>query len=269
MNIYAYGKTIFANSELFCEFIDLDQNIYARDRLEDAILNQPFSIILLYGLPGVGKTFILEKIYQKLHKEHKIYYQKVPFDNFKSFIIQLCHTFFGFRPDVRSSAQELINSFAQSIEDDGLITLLIDEAQMYQEENLEYLRVLSDSKKIKLILAMHKIDREDAIAKEYFSSRIWESIELKNLNIKECSAFLERKLRTQGVEELFAKLEGGAIKSFYRCTHGNLRKLNKLAYKVFEISEYYDANRPTALKNGKISKKIVEMAAIDTGLIDA
>ncbi len=268
MSLYKKCKDVFANSNRYGTFISLDQNIYAQNRLFEAIKNQPFSILLLYGVPGVGKSFLLENTYNKLKDECRIYHQKVPFDNFKNFLIQLNQNFHGYRPDVRTSAQELINEFVDKIGEEK-ISILIDEAQMYKDDNLEYLRVLSDSNKIKLVLAMHKIAKEDAVAKEYFSSRIWEIIELRNLSRDEVMLFVEKKLRAHSLDEAFSKVSPKVVNRIFSISGGNLRKISKLLYKIFEIASYYDDNKPTMLKNGSITTKIVEMAAIDTGLIDA
>ncbi|HDX6328865.1 TPA: AAA family ATPase, partial [Campylobacter fetus] len=59
------------------------------------------------------------------------------------------------------------------------------------------------------------------------------------------------------------------IKLIYKLTNGNLRVLNKLLYKIYEIYEYYEESRPSTIKNRRLLKKVVEMAAIDSGLINA
>ena len=55
----------------------------------------------------------------------------------------------------------------------------------------------------------------------------------------------------------------------FHLTDGNLRNLNKLLYKMYEILEYYETNRPTEIGSSFINSKIIEMAAISAGLINA
>ena len=55
----------------------------------------------------------------------------------------------------------------------------------------------------------------------------------------------------------------------FHLTDGNLRNLNKLLYKMYEILEYYETNRPTEIGSSCINSKIIEMAAISAGLINA
>ncbi len=47
---------------------------------------------------------------------------------------------------------------------------------------LEEISILSDTGSMKFIISLHKTDNEDVIAKEHFQTRIWESIELKNID---------------------------------------------------------------------------------------
>ncbi|DAB33340.1 MAG TPA: AAA family ATPase, partial [Sulfurospirillum sp. UBA12182] len=46
----------------------------------------------------------------------------------------------------------------------------------------------------------------------------------------------------------------------------NLRTINKLLYKVFEILEYYEKYKPSSVR-GSLKIKYIEMAAIDLGII--
>ena len=52
-------------------------------------------------------------------------------------------------------------------------------------------------------------------------------------------------------------------------TDGNLRNINKLMYKMYELFEYYEVNKPTEISLSQINNKIIEMAAISAGIINA
>ena len=55
----------------------------------------------------------------------------------------------------------------------------------------------------------------------------------------------------------------------YKLTKGNYRDTNKLVHSLFEIYEWYDNNQPYKLDKSYISIKVIEMAAISTGLVNA
>ena len=59
------------------------------------------------------------------------------------------------------------------------------------------------------------------------------------------------------------------ITLLHQCTKGNLRTINKVMYKLFEIYEYYEANKPSLVGGKHAKMKFIEMAIIDAGLLDA
>ena len=62
-------------------------------------------------------------------------------------------------------------------------------------------------------------------------------------------------------------------KKDYECAYsfcgGNLRTLNKIMYKFYEICEYYEQYQPSKLNTDKANIIILTMAALDAGLINA
>lgn len=60
-----------------------------------------------------------------------------------------------------------------------------------------------------------------------------------------------------------------SIQKVHKLTEGNYRETNKLIYTLFDIYLYYAQNSPNKIKKSEISTKIIEMAAIHTGLINA
>jgi hypothetical protein len=149
------------------------------------------------------------------------------------------------------------------------IVILLDEAQMYDADLMEKIRLLSDSRAVKFIVSLHKTDNEDLIAKEHFQSRIWEVVELKNANQDELSTYIHKKLLKQNLFEISNTISSKSLKLIYNYSGGNFRECNKLMYTIFEICEYYDLNEPHKLNYKKLPVKIVEMAALKLGYIDA
>ncbi|MFV0481395.1 MAG: AAA family ATPase, partial [Campylobacteraceae bacterium] len=114
----------------------------------------------------------------------------------------------------------------------------------------------------------HKTDKEDILAKEYFRTRIWETIVLENSSIGEIQSYIEKKLLFHNKFE-FISIFKDNYKLICKLTEGNFRTTNNLCYKIFEIYEYYEDYKPSILNQSGINKKIIEMAAISIGLINA
>ncbi len=55
----------------------------------------------------------------------------------------------------------------------------------------------------------------------------------------------------------------------HQLTNGNYRDTNKLLYTLFGIYEYYESTKPSIINNSSIKTKFIEMAAIESGFINA
>jgi hypothetical protein len=162
---------------------------------------------------------------------------------------------------------ETFVAFGKKIKGERRIAVLLDEAQMYPPELLEEIRILSDTGSIKFIISLHKTEDEDLVAKKHFQSRIWETIELKNADRHEIKAYVHKRLLYHGLTEIANQFNDRHFKLIHKCTEGNFRECNKLLYTAFEIYEYYDRHNPQKIDYNKFSMKILEMAAIKTGMI--
>lgn len=134
---------------------------------------------------------------------------------------------------------------------------------------MEKIRLLSDTRKIKFVIALHKTETEDLIAKEHFQTRIWESIELKNASLAEIKIYIQKKLMKANCFDTANMFHNNSIKLIYNLTSGNYRDTNKLLYSVFEIYDHYYNQDMSKISMDKVSNKIIEMSAIHTGLVDA
>lgn len=267
-NSFNNAKRIFTDRHTKNIFISLDSSIRMLYRLSDHIQNQPFPIILIHGKPGVGKTFLLQEIYNRFKKEHPILFYKLPFHSTDEFITHVCENFLETPPEGSVSLDKRLNFLLENLKHE-YITVIIDEVQMYDKTVLEYVRLLSDTKRFRFVLAMHQVDDEDIIAKEYFSSRIWDTIEMKNLTNKEMELYIQKRLSHYNMQDLADKFNKTSYNQLHRVTKGNFRHINKLLYKMFDIYEYFYENQPSKLNLRQIERKYLEMAAIDLGLIRA
>ena len=268
-NRYADTKSIFIDGLSF-DYINLDKSVSAYNKLANA-LSKPLKLILFYGKPGTGKTFLLQKIYNDLKTKQPIVFFPRPFFDEKQFLSQLYEEIFAVKSQVFDGYESFLTVFKEKIPknmEDTTVTVLLDEAQLYPDDLIEKIRLMADSRMFKFLFTVHKTDKEDILAKGYFKTRIWETIELEDSSLAELQAYIEKKLLFHNKFE-FISMFKNHYDLIFKITSGNLRTVNKLSFKLFELYEYLEAEKPSVLTKKSIRKKLLEMAAIDTGLINA
>lgn len=269
-NFYTPIKDIFIEVENPSWFINLDKSVVCYNKILSA-LEKPLKLILFYGKPGSGKTFLLNKIANDLKDRKDILFFKHPFFSEKDFISAIYKKIFGEINDEISNFESFLEKYSLKYADSSEILkiqriVILDEAQLYPADLIEKIRLMADSRFFKFLFTIHKTENEDILAKDYFKTRIWESIELKNADIDEIRLYLQKKLKDYIHQINFNDDEYDLI---YKFSDGNLRTLNKLMYKFFEICESYEANQPSALATTDKNTKILYMSAIATETINA
>ncbi len=219
----------------------------------------------------MGKTFLLRKIYQDLRNKQPIVFFPQPFFNETQFLTSLYEEIFNNEsPDIQGYEHFLkLYKSHEKTELSNAITVLLDEAQLYPDELIEKIRLMADTRLFKFLFTIHKTEKEEVLAKDYFTTRIWETVNLPDSPAEEMRLYLEKKLLYHGYFEYLSLFKTNQLRYMNKLTNGNLRTLNKLLYKFFEICEYYEEYRPTYINRKKAKDKFIEMAAIDSGLIDA
>ena len=134
---------------------------------------------------------------------------------------------------------------------------------------MEKIRLISDSRKVKFIFALHKTEKEDLIAKEHFQTRIWESQELQNSTPSELTTYIQKRLLRANFFDVANMFNEKSVKHIHQFTDGNYRDTNKLLYALFEICSWYEDNEVKKVQFESIPTKIIEMAAIYTGFLNA
>jgi hypothetical protein len=269
LNRFSDVKNIFVEGKVF-DYVNLDKSVIAYDKLANAI-GKPLKLVLFYGKPGVGKTFLLEKIYSDLRIKYPIVFFPRPFFDEKQFLKSLFEEIFAIKSQEFSGYEEFLivyKSKMPKISEQTIVTVLLDEAQLYPQDLIEKIRLMADTRLFKFLFTVHKTEREDALAKDYFKTRIWETIELGESTEGEVKSYLEKKFLYHSKFEHFSCVRN-FISTIFSITKGNLRTINKLLFKLFELYEYYEANKPSIIANDDNKKRLIEMAAIATGLIDA
>lgn len=271
-NIYTHIKDVFIDEDESLNFVNLDNSISCYNKIVLA-LKKPLKLILFYGKPGSGKTFLLNKIANDLREDKSLIFSPHPFFSEATFIEALCEQIYGKKLEDINNFESFIKFYSKdfSSKDEILknqITVILDEAQLYPTELIEKIRLMADTRMFKFLFTIHKTENEDILAKDYFQTRIWESIELSSADVNEIIIYLQRKLSQKNYDK-YLKFDKKDYECAYSFCGGNLRTLNKIMYKFYEICEYYEQYQPSKLSGDKANIMILTMAALDAGLIDA
>ena len=265
---YSDLKNIFIDGDVF-DYINLDKSSVAYEKLIQAI-DKPLKLILFFGKPGTGKTFLLQKIYNDYKRKKNIIFLPRPFFDEIEFLKVLYKKSFKETPPKFSGYDEFLTVVTKKLgKNSNATTVLIDESQLYPDDLIEKIRLMADSRKFKFLFTVHKTDEEDVLAKDYFKTRIWESIELEDSNFQEIKTYIEKKLVFHNKFEYISLFKERHYKLIMELTNGNLRTINKLLFKLFEILEYYDISNPSKINQRSLQIKYIEMAGISQGMIDA
>mgnify|MGYP000925508712 FL=1 len=271
-NIYTHIKDVFIDEDESLNFVNLDNSISCYNKIVLA-LKKPLKLILFYGKPGSGKTFLLNKIANDLKEDKSLIFFPHPFFSEATFIEALCEQIYGKKLEDINNFESFIKFYSKdfSSKDEILknqMTVILDEAQLYPTELIEKIRLMADTRMFKFLFTIHKTENEDILAKDYFQTRIWESIELSSADVNEIIIYLQRKLSQKNYDK-YLKFEKKDYECAYSFCGGNLRTLNKIMYKFYEICEYYEQYQPSKLSGDMANTMILTMAALDAGLIDA
>ena len=266
-NFYLSSKEVFLDVVDAKEYVQLDRGSALYQSLKDSV-KKPLKMILFYGKPGTGKSMMLNKLYEDLKSHQKVVMYHTPLINEEEFLKSLARDIYGIR-----SFDELnftkFNEISEQYEFETTPLVLLDEAQLYSSALMEKIRLISDARKIKFIITLHKTEEEDIIAKEHFQTRIWESLELHNASAAELKIYIQKKLIKNNCFDVANMFDNKNVKCLHGITQGNYRDTNKLLFTLFSIYSWYEENQPTKINYSNISNKIIEMAAIQAGFIDA
>ena len=216
--------------------IDLMYAIYEKEK-----------IIVVSGDSGNGKTFLLKKLYENLKQ--------------KSDDFELC---FIVNPldETRKINEFLLDSNHHRV-------LFIDEAQTLTDEKIERLRILADNRNYTIILATHNRDENKIFEKKHFRSRINYFVHLKAISLDKTELFINSKLIQNGEYDVVSWFTDANYRLIYNLTKGNLRMINQLLYKTFDIISYFSDRYPYKVSKKYLENKYIEMANMDLKEIDA
>jgi len=267
-SIYEISKNIFLDTINVQDYIQLDRASTIYNSLKEST-KKPLKMILLYGRPGTGKSMLLTKFHQELSETQKVFYYKTPILDESEFYKLLAQDIFNAKYNAELNFTQFMKIVTSNKQEEPPL-ILLDEAQLYSENLMEKIRLISDTRCVKFVIALHKTEKEDLIAKEHFQTRIWETIELENASPLELKIYIQKKLMKANCFDTANMFTQHAINKIFSLTGGNYRDTNKLIYTLFDIYETYESmHQLSKVNTNYISNKVVEMAAIHTGLIHA
>ena len=266
-SIFENSKNVFLDTVNARDYIQVDRVSTIYQSLKDSV-NKPLKMILLYGKPGTGKSMFLTKLYNDLSTTKTVHLYQTPILDDIEFFKQLAQDLL----DVKYQGELNFTQFMKIINEhsiDDIPIVLLDEAQLYSNSLMEKIRLLSDTRKVKFVITLHKTEKEDLIAKEHFQTRIWETIELENASAVELKIYIQKKLMKANCFDSANMFHSKSVNLIHKITNGNYRDTNKLLYTLFDIYNNYMENNPSKIDTNKVSNKIIEMSALHTGLLHA
>ncbi len=266
MNEFDKAQSVFNNDMDTNDYFDSFSAEETKKKLFEVLNSDDIHLTFLVGEPGVGKTFMLHFIEDKLKKRKNIVFFKDPLLTKNEFFKKLITHISAKEERLDDLRYGDLKEMALSLYKNVDNAVFIDEAQLMTDEQFEMVRILSDTKVFRFVLALHKKDKKRILKSDYFKSRNHLNITLKPLQDSEVGRYIQSKLLNNSLGEISSMFEKSHFDTIAKLTHRNFRTLKRYMSTLFELLSYVKNNNLRHYKG--IDKRLLIMAAIDTGLID-
>lgn len=246
------------------EYFDSASAEVAQNQIIEAIKERKAPLIFVIGDPGVGKSYIMRYLNEKIRKEQLTVFVDHPFFD-KRDLLKMLYEAKGLEFDKKVNFNTLKDQLVQEYKD-ITHTIFIDEAQLLNEEQFELIRILSDTKVLQFVLSMHKEEGMAILEKKHFKSRNKVVIHFGALDKNELYRYIQSSLISHSHSEIalmFTKKEASTIMKY---TQGNFRTIKKFLHVTMLLLEY--AKKHGIRKFDKVNGTLLLMTALDLGLVD-
>jgi len=228
---------------------------------------------VLFGDVGTGKTTLCRKLLHELNKRGDMIFHMIldpSFSGEDQFLSSLVRNFniglpdnFDLKNTDIMELRDMIEQFLieKTLEENRIITLVVDEAQKLDLATLETLRILlnfetNEHKLIQLVLLGQLELYSKVVQMSNFMDRISFKFTLNPLDVTETGELIDFRIRKAGYRGHKALFLNEAISEVYNFTKGYPRKIIMLCHKILKElvmleQEIVDANfvREVIIKN--------------------
>ncbi len=245
-------------------YFDSSSAEITKSKIKEAIDEKNASLIFLIGDPGVGKSYILKILNDKIKNRQLTILINHPFFD-KRDLIKLLYEAKGMEFDREISFNALKDKLVKEYKD-TIHTIFIDEAQLLNEEQFELIRILSDTKVLQFVLSMHKEEGSIILNKKHFKSRTKVIVNYGKLDTNEVYRYIQSSLMANSYSEIATMFSKSDAKKITKYCDGNFRTIKKFLFILMKLLNYAKLNG--LKKYQKLHKDLITMTALDLGLIN-
>lgn len=192
MKDFEAAKELFKDSIDPSFYFDSISAEIARTKLIETIGDMNTPLIFIAGDPGVGKSHMIRVMHQTTALRAVSIFIEHPFFTSNDLLRSLYEAKNLIFDQAKSQAESLEELFEAYV--GSPCTVFIDEAQLLNDDQFEFIRVLGDLKLFQFILAMHKHEGRVLLQKKQFKTRNKLVIEYGNLSENEVLRYIQTLL---------------------------------------------------------------------------
>lgn len=236
----------------------------AKDKIEEAIGEQTTALIFVIGESGVGKSFIINMMHNLIAQTQLTTLLTHPcFD--KRDLLKILYDSKGLTFDKNSNFNTLKDNLLNAYQNTKH-TIFIDDAQLLNEEQCEFIRIMNNTEVFQFVLCINKQESTLVLEKKYFKAKTKIVIEYGNLEEREIYRYIQSILLFHNLGEIASMFLLSDAKVIGRYAQGNFRLVKQFLHTLMKLLSY--AQKHGLSKYQKINSCLLSMAALDMGFIN-